>query len=112
MRHLLLLPPVLSALLLAAHLWRAGWLSAGLAVGVLPLLLIVRRPWSLRLLQLTLALGVFEWVRTIYLLVTARRLADLPYARMAVILGTVAALTLVSMSLLESWGRRRTGETA
>lgn len=112
MRHLLLLPPVLSALLLGAHLLRAGWLGAGVAVAALPLLLVVRRAWPLRLLQLTLALGVFEWVRTLYLLVAARRLADLPYVRLTAILGAILALTLVSMSLLERWDRRRIEEGA
>lgn len=112
MRHLLLLPPVLSALLLGAHLLRAGWLGAGVAVAALPLLLVVRRVWPLRLLQLTLALGVFEWVRTLYLLVAARRLADLPYVRLTAILGAILALTLVSMSLLERWDRRRIEEAA
>lgn len=107
MRHLLLVPAILSLLVLGAHLLRAGWEVAAFLIAALPLLLLTRRPWTLRLLQAALALGVFEWVRTIARLVSARRLAGAPYLRMSIILGAVLLVTLVSIPLLESWARRR-----
>ncbi len=107
MRHLLLILPTLSSLLLGAHLLRSGWGAAAVLIAALPLLLLVRRSWSLRLLQVALALGVFEWIRTIARLVSARRLAGAPYLRMSIILGAVVLVTLVSVPLLEAWARRR-----
>lgn len=91
-----ILPVLLSYVLLAAHFLRTGNLiMVAVSLG-LPFLLFVPRAWSARLLQLGLVLGAAQWVWTLVTLAQARRLAGGPWIRMAVILGAVAAVTLLS----------------
>ncbi|MEJ2513973.1 MAG: hypothetical protein P8080_11385 [Gammaproteobacteria bacterium] len=90
------LPVVLSLALLGAHYFRAGTGWAMVACLVLAALLFVPRPWAARVLQLALAAGALEWIRTLVLLAGQRAAAGEPAARLAGILGTVAALTLAS----------------
>ena len=96
MTFVYLIPAALSLLLLAAHFLRAGNLLFVLvALGVAGLLL-VRRPWVAVVVQATLLIGACEWLRTLVVLVDERRLEGLPYTRLAIILGTVGTLALVS----------------
>lgn len=88
---------VLCLLLLGAHFLRDGALTlVVLAVVVLPALLVVRKPWAARLVQLALLLGTLEWIRTLVQLVNARIEAGQPFTRLAIIVGVVAAVTLLS----------------
>ena len=105
MNVLRLLPALLSSLALGAHLLRAGHPGLGLAVALLPLLLLAHRRWAVRSLQAVLAAGALEWLHTLVLLAGLRRTEHLPWIRMAVILGAVAALAVVSLPLLEAWSR-------
>jgi hypothetical protein len=102
-----LLPPALALLLLGAHFWRAGVMP--LAAGCVAMLglLFVRSPWSARALQAVLALGVLEWLRTAWVFATARAAMGQAYGRLLVILGAVAAATLVAALLLRSQAARR-----
>ncbi len=96
----LLLPSGLALLLLAAHFFRAGHIAlAALAVAAIGLLF-VRAPWSVRLLQATLLLGVLEWLRTAWVFASARAQLGHPYGRLLLILGSVAALTALAAWLL------------
>jgi hypothetical protein len=91
-----LILPLTALLLLAAHFYRAGWLSlAALAAGLI-LLLAVPRPWAARVLQLALVLGAIEWLRTLAAFAAMRMAAGQPYLRLALILGAVAAFTLLA----------------
>ena len=100
----LLVPAVLSLLVIAAHFLRAGQLLlVALALAAIGLVF-VRRAWSARVLQVALALGALEWVRTIAVLVNERRAEGRPFARMAVILGVVALVA--AASALSFAGRR------
>ena len=93
---LLLLPAALSLLVLAAHfLRRAEMLPVLLCLGMLALIG-VRRPWASRALQVALLVAAGEWVRTLLALVPARRVMHEPWERMAVILGIVATIALLS----------------
>jgi len=93
---LLLVPPVLSLLVLGAHFLRAGTpLLVGVALGTL-VLLFVRRRWAARAAQIVLVLGALEWVRALVALTGERMSEGLPYGRMVVILGVVAAVTAAS----------------
>jgi hypothetical protein len=112
MSRLLLIPGVLSALLLAAHLLRAGWTAAAIAVVLSPLLLLTRRPVWIRTLEALLVLGALEWLRTLVQLIGRRQAAELPYLRLAAILGGVALLAALSVPLLEQWRRRTAGGEA
>ena len=94
-------PIVLSFLILAAHYLRSGDpLLTGVSV-LLPLLMVVRRPWAARLVQAALLLGTLEWVRTLIGLARVRAQFDQPYLRMALILGVVAAVTALSALLFQ-----------
>ena len=101
------IPIVLSLLVLTAHFLRGGCLP--LAVGLLGLLalLAVRRPWVARLMQGVLTLGALEWIRTLVTLAMQRSDQGEPFLRMALILGAVAAVTLVSVLLFETQKLRR-----
>jgi hypothetical protein len=102
------IPIVLSILVLAAHFLRGGGPVITLAVLGLLALLPVRRPWAARVVQVALALGALEWVRTLVTLAMWRSQAGEPFARMALILGTVAAVTAGSALLFERPRMRRT----
>ena len=92
-----LVPVVLSCLLMAAHFLRSGLLVLTAAFALLPLLLAVRRPWVPPVMQAVLLVAGAEWVRTTVVLACGRMAAGEPWTRMALILGSVLAVTLGSM---------------
>jgi len=91
-----LLPVILSFLLLGAHFYRAGLVPLTVICALVPFLLLLRRPWVPRLFQLLLALGGLEWLRTLYVFASMRLAFEQPWGRLALILGTVAACTMLS----------------
>ena len=102
MTFLALLAPILSSLVLGAHFLRAGqWGGVAAALALLALLA-VPRPWAARAAQAALLLGAAEWLRTLVRLVAERREEHVPYTRLAVILGAVAASTAASALVFES----------
>lgn len=89
-------PALLSLLLLAAHFYRATlWLPMLLCAALLGLMWLAR-PWVARVLQAALLLGSLEWLRTGLTLAIERHQAQLPYLRLALILGVVTLLTGLS----------------
>ncbi len=58
-------------------------------------------------MQLVLTLGTLEWIRTLATLAMRRSQQGEPFLRMAMILGSVAAVTLVSALLFETQKLRR-----
>lgn len=96
----LLIPLWLSCLVLAAHFFRNEQLVLMFVALAAPLLLLVRRRWATILLQLLLVIGALEWVRTMLQIAAMRREMGEPWQRMAIILGSVAAFTLLSALLL------------
>ena len=90
------LPVVLAALVLAAHFYRSRSLPFVAVALALPLLLLVKERWSARVVQAGLLLGAVEWLRTLAFFAGQRMEAGRPWARLAVILGVVAALTALS----------------
>ena len=96
MVFLQLLPVVLSYLLMAAHLLRGHHYLLMALAAVVPLLLIIPRPWVARVMQVGLVIAAAEWMRTIVLLVQERMAFGQPYARMALILGAVTLITIGS----------------
>ncbi|MBP9145327.1 MAG: hypothetical protein KBF21_03705 [Thermoanaerobaculia bacterium] len=107
MRHLLLLPIVLSALTLGAHLLRGGLLPLALVAVALPLLLMPRSDTALRMLQGLLLLGAVEWLRTLLVILEQRRSLGQPWHRLVVILGAVALVTAFSALAAGLWQSRR-----
>lgn len=96
MNFLRLLPVLISFLLIAAHFYRAGLAVSALLLLSLLLLLFVRNAWVPRVIQLFLVLAAVEWVRTLFNIAQARIDMDLPWLRMAAILGVVALFTAFS----------------
>lgn len=107
MTFLQLLPVGLAALVLAAHFLRAGNLLLLAATLSLIVLMLVRRSWAARLVQLGLFLGTVEWLRTLIVLVSVRRQSGQPFTRLALILGAVAALTAASALVFRTRTLRR-----
>ena len=99
---LLYVPIILSLVVLGAHFLRYGSSIGVFASLMLIALLLVRRPWVARVMQVALILGTLEWLRTMYELGHVRALHGQPYGRMLVILGLVAAVTLCSALLFQS----------
>lgn len=92
-----LVAPIVSLVVMAAHFLRAGHnvVVASILSLALALILVPRR-WVARLVQATLLVGAALWVRTLVELVRMRAHAGMPATRMAVILGSVAAVTALS----------------
>ena len=99
---LLYLPVVLSLVILGAHFMRYGNSIGVIGALLLIALLIVRRPWVARLMQVVLIFGALEWVRTLYELAQVRAALGQPFTRMMIILGVVAAVTFCSALLFQS----------
>ena len=102
-----LLPVILSALLLGAHFFRAGLTFLAVLIVLFPVILLVKRAWVARLVQLVLFLGGIEWVRTLLVFVADRRQTGQSWTRLAVILGSVALFTIGSGLLFSLSGALR-----
>jgi hypothetical protein len=109
MRHLLLIPIVLSTLTLGAHLLRGGHLALAVVAVALPLLLVPRSLVALRLLQGVLFLAALEWLRALVEILELRRSMGQPWHRMAAILAAVAVVTASSALAAGRWSRGRKG---
>ncbi len=97
---------VVSLLVLAAHFLRGGHPLVVLVLLLTPLLLVGRRSWAQRVLQIVLVLGALEWIRTAVALTSARLQAGEPFLRMVAILTVVAALSILSAIGLSRPGPR------
>jgi hypothetical protein len=93
---------VIAALLLGAHFYRAGhFVLVALCVAV-PFLFFWRRRWSLVALQALAYVAAAVWLYAALDLVHVREQMGRPWTAAAIILGTVALLTLVAGALLNS----------
>ena len=100
------IPVLLSALVLAAHFYRMGNVGFVAFVLVLPLLLITRERWAVRVVQIGLLLAAAEWIRTAVTIAQIRAASGAPTTRMFVILGGVAAFTALSALPLKRLAER------
>lgn len=90
------IPPFLALLVLGAHFYRAGLLPL-VVVCVLALgLLFVRKAWATWTLRAMLVAGAVEWLITAQRIAAFREQAGQPATRMWIILGSVAAFTLLA----------------
>ncbi|NGP54249.1 hypothetical protein [Thioalkalivibrio sp. XN8] len=99
--------PVLALLLLGASFFRAGSEAMLIAVLLLAAVLAVPRRWAAQLVQLGLLGGAGYWVIRAWEIGAQRAAAGAPWARMALILGAVAAFTLVAALVFRSERLRR-----
>jgi len=94
------LPAFLALLIFGAHLMREGQSVLILPCLALGGLAFLGLTWAVRTLQAALALAALEWIRTLLLIREVRLEAGLPWLRMSLILGGVAAFTLWAAWLL------------
>ena len=92
----LLIPALLSCLVLAAHFFRGEHVVLMFIACAAPLLLLARRTWATRLLQVLLVVGALEWVRTTWQIQAIRIQTGRDWQRMAAILYSVATFTFAS----------------
>ncbi|MDP3541553.1 MAG: hypothetical protein Q8T11_03700 [Elusimicrobiota bacterium] len=91
----------LFCVILAAHFLRMGAMTGVVVCLALPIVAVLTRArWALRALQAVLLLGSVSWIVTAWHIGAARQAAGEPWLRMAVILGTVAALSALAAGLL------------
>jgi hypothetical protein len=92
----------IAALLLGAHFYRAGgYLLVALCLAT-PLLFLLRKRWSLILLQLAAYGATAVWLWAAFALVAMRQQVGRPWTAATVILGAVALFTLVAGLMLNS----------
>ena len=91
-----LFPVFFSFLLIAAHFQRAGLSFLAVVCLLTPGLLYFTSPWSIRIIQALMFLAAIEWGRTLIYLVQLRQDADMPWMRLAIIIGAVALFTALS----------------
>lgn len=101
LRWLIVVPALL---LLAAHFYRAELYVVALLAAAGVALLASRARWATAALQVALALGTLEWLRTLASFAMQRAALGQSWLRLALILGAVALFTA-----LAAWaaGRRR-----
>jgi hypothetical protein len=95
---------ILSALLLAAHFYREMAVIPAMLCLLFPFLLLLRRHWSLLVLQLFTFFGAGVWIITMLRIVGQRQLEGRPWIGVVVILGTVSLVTALAGWLLNTRG--------
>ena len=93
MNILRLLPVILAFGLLAAHFSRANMPPAVVVSLIIPFLLLIRKPWIARSVQILLLFGALEWIRSMFGYIQVRKEIGEDWGRLAIILVTVAVLT-------------------
>ena len=91
---------IIAACLIAAHFLRTGGLVATALCVAAPALFLVRRRWSLRLLQWLAYGAAAVWVETAWQIAEMRRAFGEPWLRAASILAAVAAVSVLAGFLL------------
>lgn len=92
----------LAALIMAAHFLRGGSLIGVALCLMIPMLFLVRRRWSLLLLQWLAYAAAIIWLGTAWEIVAERRLFGQPWLLALAILVTVAAVSALAGGLLSS----------
>lgn len=97
-----LIPVIISLLLVGAHFLRSGNLFFTAFSFLLIMALCIREPLVARVVQVALFLATVEWIHVAFTLVSSRLDAGLPWGKLSIILGAVAALSLASIGLFLS----------
>ena len=91
-----LIPVILSFGLLAAHFSRANLFPLVIVSLLIPFLLLIRKAWAARGIQIGLVLGALEWIRSMFGYIEIRKAMGDDWGRLAIILVAVALLTACS----------------
>ena len=102
MNFLRLLPVFISFLLMGAHFLRAGQMVIAVALVMSAVAVLIRQYWVPWVIQVLLLLGAVEWLLTLYSVAQIRIGQDMPWMRMAIILGVVALFTALSCLVFRS----------
>lgn len=94
------IPAILAALLVGAHFYRHGAVPVAVLCAAAPVALFLPIPRIVAVFRLLLVGAAGVWIHTAWRFAEARRQAGVPYLRMLVILGAVAAFTLAAAALL------------
>jgi len=92
----------LAAILLAAHFLRASTPIPLLICLAVPFLLVIKKRWSLRTIQVLIILGAVIWLFTLSDIIQQRVFEGRSWTVSAIILCVVAGYTLLTGWLLES----------
>ena len=93
---------IIAAVLLAAHFLRQSEFVLMFLCILTPLLLLIRKRWSLFALQLLMYLGAVIWLTTTVQFVQERLSSGEPWIRLVIILGVVILFTIMAGLLLNS----------
>ena len=93
---------VVAYLLLGAHFLRSGSLGWMALCFSIPFLLLIRKRWSLIIVQISLYIGSWIWVRTGIIIIHERMMLGIPWIRVALIIGLLALFTLLAGLLLNA----------
>ena len=102
MKVLAVIFAILASLILAAHFLHAWILPLVAFFVLLPLVLLIRRNWAVRFVQIMFMLGALEWLRTMLALLSERQAEGREWIRMVIILGGVELFTVLCAVLLQS----------
>ena len=97
-----LVPVYIAIALLMAHYLRSGDYGALTFWVAVPFLLVLRRRWATRLVQLFLLIGSAIWVEALYSIVQIRLADNRPWLRLVIILGSVSAVTAGSAFIFQA----------
>lgn len=97
-----IVPLLITSLLLAAHFLRGGSLGLVIVLLLAPLLLLIRKRWSLILVQLSAYVAAAVWLYTTFHVVQERMMFGRPWGAPVIILGSVALFSLFAGLLLNS----------
>ena len=96
MNFVRLIPVILSYGLLTAHFSRTNLFPLVIVSLILPFLLLIRKAWVARGIQIGLLLGAAEWIRSMFGYIEVRKAIGDDWGRLAIILVSVAILTACS----------------
>lgn len=97
-----LILPIISSVLLAAHFSRADLNLLVPPALLFPFLFLIKRKWIIRIYQIYLICGALIWIERLLLLRRMRIAVGESWTIMAIILGIVALITLLSAFMLQS----------
>lgn len=100
MRSFAIIGSVVSFILLGAHFFRSGIIDLVVLALLLPLLLLLKKNWSSKVLSLFLLAGAFIWINTFAEILIFRIVSGDDYLRLILIMCFVVIFTLASAAML------------
>ena len=97
----LLLPIILSFLMISAHFYRAGNTVIAVTSLFIPFLLLIKKHYTAKIIQLMLLISSMEWLRTIYQITSIRIKFQMPWLRFTFIMSFVFLLTFLSVFIFK-----------